>query len=71
MTRALLHKPHSPNTDVPEEFEPTTLPIDPDEGPVPANIPDDPEHERVVDPVVYRALPTRCIRRQTKTAACP
>jgi len=30
---------------VPQEFEPVTSPVEPDEGPVPAFIPDDPEHE--------------------------
>ncbi len=44
------HKPHHPNKDVPEEFEPRELPVEPDKGPVPDQIPDDPEHERLVDP---------------------
>jgi hypothetical protein len=35
---------------VPDEFEPGSLPVEPDEGPVPAGIPDDPEHDRVIDP---------------------
>ena len=26
------------------------LPVDPDEGPIPAQIPDDPEYDRVVEP---------------------
>lgn len=30
---------------MPEEFEPVTSPVEPDEGPVPSFIPDDPEHE--------------------------
>lgn len=51
MSRAHSHKPHQPSNDVPEEFEPgTTLPVEPDEGPVPAFIPEDPEHNRLVDP---------------------
>jgi hypothetical protein len=45
------HKPHHPQHDVPEEPEPTSMPVEPDEGPVPAAIPDDPESERQVSPV--------------------
>ena len=43
-------KPHHPNRDVPGEFDPGAPPVEPDEGPVPAMIPDDPEHDRVIDP---------------------
>jgi hypothetical protein len=42
--------PHHPHTEEPDDPEPGWLPIDPDEGPVPPIIPNDPEHERVVDP---------------------
>jgi hypothetical protein len=34
----------------PDDFEPNLLPVDPDQGPVPALIPTDPEHDRMVDP---------------------
>lgn len=44
------NKHHHPNTDVPAEFDPGTLPVEPDEGPIPAQIPVDPEHDRVIDP---------------------
>ena len=44
-----LHRPHK---DLPEEFEPGAPPVEPDEGPVPAHIPDDPEHDRIIDPGV-------------------
>lgn len=44
--------PHRPHKDLPEEFEPGAQPVEPDEGPVPAHIPDDPEHDRVIDPGV-------------------
>ena len=44
------HKPHRPNTEDPDDFEPGSQPVDPDEGPVPPNISEDPEHDRVVDP---------------------
>ncbi len=50
------------NDNVPDEFEPGAPPVEPDEGPVPAFIPDDPEHDRVVDPSappVWQAEPTR------------
>ena len=39
-----------PNHDVPDDFEPGSIPTEPDEGPVPAIIEDDPEHDRLVDP---------------------
>lgn len=34
----------------PDEFEPGSLPVEPDEGPVPADIPQDPGFDRVVEP---------------------
>lgn len=50
MVDTRLHKPYQPVQDVPDELEPGALPVGPDEGPVPALIPDDPEHDRMVDP---------------------
>ena len=50
MFGASPHKPHHPTRDAPDELEPGSLPVEPDEGPVPALIPDDPEHDRVIDP---------------------
>lgn len=50
MTLAHAHKRPLPDNDVPEEFEPGAPPVEPDEGPVPPAIPDDPEHDRVVHP---------------------
>jgi hypothetical protein len=44
------HKPNHPNNDVPDEFEPGSNPVEPDEGPVPDSIPDDPEHARLISP---------------------
>lgn len=44
------HKPHHPNKDVPDALEPGSLPVEPDEGHVPAGIPDDAEQDRVIDP---------------------
>lgn len=46
------HKPHHHpgHAQDPDDFEPSLLPIDPDQGPVPSGIPDDPEHDRMVDP---------------------
>jgi hypothetical protein len=35
---------------LPEEREPTELPVEPDEGPMPPHIPEDPEHDRLIDP---------------------
>ena len=42
--------PHQPHHDVPGELEPGVHPIEPDEGSVPAMIPNDPEHDRLIDP---------------------
>lgn len=50
MPSTTAHKPLHPDHDVPDEFEPGSLPTEPDEGPVPAIIPDDPETDRLVDP---------------------
>ena len=50
MPRAQRPKPHRPSHDVPEQRDPPALPVEPDEGPIPPLIPDDPEHERLVDP---------------------
>lgn len=41
---------HHPNHDVPGGPEPGSMPVEPDEGPVPPAIPDDPEDDRLVDP---------------------
>lgn len=49
-TRATYSKPHHPRQDVPGELDPGAPPVEPDEGTVPAMIPDDPEHDRVIDP---------------------
>jgi len=43
------HK-HHPIHDVPDEPLPGSMPVEPDQGPVPAEIPDDPEDDRVIDP---------------------
>ena len=47
-----LHKPHHPPLphSEPDDPEPGMLPIEPDQGLVPTHIPDDPEHDRVIDP---------------------
>lgn len=65
-----LPQPDLPDNDVPDEFEPGAPPVEPDEGPVPAFIPEDPEHERVIDPGAKRlvlALPTS---HQLEVARC-
>lgn len=38
------HRPHSPAHDDSDQFEPGSLPVEPDEGQVPEALPDDPEH---------------------------
>lgn len=54
MTRLTMPRPHraAHRTPVrePDEFEGAPLPVEPDEGLVPAMIPDDPEHDRLIDP---------------------
>lgn len=52
---ALLGQPRLPDIGEPGDFEPDPLPVEPDEGPVPPFIPDDPEHERLVYPASLRA----------------
>ena len=37
-------------TEILDEFESDELPVEPDQGPVRTYIPEDPEHDRVVDP---------------------
>lgn len=71
MSSAHFHKPHHPNNDVPEEFEPGALPVEPDEGPVPADIPDDPEHERDIDLGAKQARWAQHTRHQVEVARCP
>ena len=38
-TRTTYSKPHHPRQDVPDELDPGAPPVEPDEGPVPAMIP--------------------------------
>jgi hypothetical protein len=59
MSRTQLPKPNRPDHDVPEEREQPELPVEPDEGLIPAVIPDDPEHERLIDPAAAVAHTTR------------
>jgi hypothetical protein len=66
-----IPRPHQPNNDVPEEFEPGEPPVEPDEGPVPAFIPDDPEYERVIDPGANRVGLAQRTHRQVEAARCP
>ena len=70
MSRA-VDKPYRPNDAVPEEFEPQAPRVEPDEGPVPADIPEDPEHERVIDPDADPAPLVKPARRQVEVAAWP
>lgn len=50
MSRTQPPRPPRPVHDIPDEREPPELPVDPDEGPIPPLIPDDPEHDRLIDP---------------------
>jgi hypothetical protein len=70
MTPTHFPKPHQPNQDVPEEFEPGAPPVEPDEGPVHPFIPEDPEHERVIDPGENQSRLVRRTHRQVELARC-
>ena len=59
------------NHGAPDEFEPGGPPVEPDEGPVPAPIPEDPEHERVVDPAATLAQQDSTTRHPLEVAQCP
>jgi hypothetical protein len=71
MNRLQRHQPPHPKHDVPEDFEPGAPPIDPDEGPVPVRIPDDAEHERVIDPAAQQDPLDERIHRQLEVTRCP
>lgn len=72
MSRAHFHEPHHPNNDAPEEFESGALPVGPDQGPVPAPIPDDPEHTNAAStPLRTRPGRPSVPRRQVEVAGCP
>jgi hypothetical protein len=48
-----MHPPrhaHRPHDVEPDDPEPGSMPVEPDQGPVPPIIPEDPEHDRIVDP---------------------
>lgn len=62
MSHAHSPKPHHPNHDVPEEFEPGTPPVEPDQGPVLPLVPD--------DPGANRAWQAQRTRRQAEIARC-
>lgn len=46
MSPTRFPKPHQPNKDVREEFEPGAPPVEPDEGPISPLVPDEPEYPR-------------------------
>lgn len=51
MANRTPHKPHRTHAEEAEvDPEPGMLPVEPDQGMVPSAIPDDPEHDRLVDP---------------------
>lgn len=65
------HKSHHPDNGVPDDFEPDAPPVAPDEGPVPAAIPDDPEHDRIVDPAANPSVSTLPSHFPVEVAPCP
>ena len=48
VTQTTAHTPARPGKDGPDDFEPDQLPVEPDEGPVPDRVPDDPGQLRLV-----------------------
>lgn len=65
------HKPHLPNNDVPDGFEPGAPPVEPDEGPTPEPIPQDPEHDRVVDPAARQTRLPLPMAQPVGVTRCP
>lgn len=50
MRNLAMHQPHRiPIQDPVEPQEGDNFPVEPDEGPIPAQIPDDPEYDRVLE----------------------
>lgn len=70
MSRSHSTTPHRPNHDVPEEFEPGALPVDPDEGPAPAFIPGNPGDGRDTDPGAARDRSSLHLHRTIEVARC-
>ena len=50
MRLSAQRKSHRSPIEEPEDPDGAPMPVEPDEGPIPAMIPDDPEHDRVIDP---------------------
>lgn len=69
MSRTQLPKPHRPIHDVPEERELPDVTVEPDEGLTSPRIPDDPEHERLIDPATMR--PQEGLRRAKAPRSAP
>lgn len=55
MSHTQVPKPRRPIHDVPAEHEPPEPPVEPDEGLTPPLIPEDPEHDRLIDPSGMRS----------------
>jgi len=49
-------EPQFPAIESPEEIEPGSLPMEPEQGAVPSGIPEDPERGRMVDPERSRSF---------------
>jgi len=62
------HYPGNPNNGAPDACGPGAPPPEPDEGPVPARIPVDPEHDRAIDPDASRVWPRRRADREVGIA---
>lgn len=71
MTGIPFPESHHPSPDVPDERDPGAPPVEPDQGPPPFRMPEDPEHPRVIDPEARQARPAQRTRRQVEEGACP
>jgi hypothetical protein len=69
MHRTQVTQSHRPNHDEPAEREQPELPVEPDEGLIPPRIPEDPEHDRLIDPAAVR--PEEGLRRENASRSAP
>lgn len=51
MSGTSTHKPH-PVHDVPDDLVPGSMPVEPDDGPIPAPVPDEGDEDAVIDPEI-------------------
>jgi|JI6StandDraft_1071083.scaffolds.fasta_scaffold474423_2 hypothetical protein len=67
----MIALPHRPGEEGPDEFEPNDLPVEPDEGPIPTPIPDDPGGAKAPLSIAVLALPHERDESHDATALAP